>query len=285
MTEGDFRHCGYGPAASQLRRRRAVLTTVLGLLAAGISLLPCVGWAGRPLTVDDAAPVAPGWLELELGGRYDAAVHVDHYDIPAGLTVGVLSTLEVGLGIGGQIENREQELGVSEIESGVGDLVLGAKWNPLPEEKYWASHALAIGLKLPTASREDGFGSGRADFDLTYIASKTLATNWTAHFNAGCTWVGDPADENLSDVFHTGLAIGWQATEQLEWVAELYSDVPVSSASDAVLHFNGGVRWGVRENLMLDGAAGACLCGDGPDWMITVGFTWSFDFRRAAGGP
>lgn len=254
-----------------------------GLFFASLEMTPVVVHAGRPLTVDDAAPVAPGLCEIELGGRgiFDAAI--DHYDFPIGLAVGVIPTLELGLGFGGQIENREEELGRDVVESGFGDLVLGAKWNPLSEVEWWACHALSLGLKLPTASREHGFGSGRADFDLTYIASKSLGTNWSAHFNAGCTWVGDPADENLADIFHTGVAVGWQATEQLEWVAELYADVPVSSAADALLHCNGGVRWAVRRNLILDAAAGACLRGDGPDWMVTLGFTWSYEFFKTAG--
>lgn len=277
MPEGDFRHHATRYTALRLRHRIAMLATGVGLVAVGFQVLPVVAWAGRPLTVDDAAPVAPGRCEIEFGARgvFDSAI--DHYDLPIGLALGVAPTLEVGLGFGGQIENREEDVGRYEVESGFGDLGLGAKWNPLPEEKFWASHALSLGLKLPTASREHDFGSGRADCDLTYIASKTLATNWNAHFNAGCTWVGDPADEDLADIFHTGVALGWAATERVEWVAACYANVPVRSSSDATMFLDGGLRWTARANLIFDGAVGGKLRGAGPDWTITVGLTWTFE--------
>ena len=86
----------------------------------------------------------------------------------------MVNTLEVGVGFGGLVEEREELLGERVTKSGLGDLVLGAKWNPIPEDRGWASHALAFTLKLPTADHHSGFGSGETDFDVTYLASKSL---------------------------------------------------------------------------------------------------------------
>jgi hypothetical protein len=122
------------PADSGLR-----FLSLVTLLAA---LLASSAHGGRPLTVDAAAPVAQGQFELEAGVRYEGLSDARHYEVPFSLAYGLVRTLEVGIGFGGQIEEREELQDHWSTESGVGDLTLGAKWNPLPEEDYCASHTL-----------------------------------------------------------------------------------------------------------------------------------------------
>ncbi len=254
--------------------RGAGRLAALALLVSGL----VAAHGGRPLVVDDAYAVDPQTFELEAGVSYFRTDSPHTYNIPFGLTYGLVRTIEIGAGFGGRIEAREDVLDFKESQGGVGDLVVGTKWNPLAEDRWFFSHALAFASKLPTADSD--LGTGKVDFDLTYIASKSLSEGWSVHLNAGYTWAGDTGEESFEDIFHAGVAGGWQASERIELVAELYSDVLIGRERDSALALAGGIRWGAFEGWVFDALVGAGLAGEAPDWRMTVGFTWAFDFKR-----
>jgi hypothetical protein len=266
-----------------MRRSRSEGFLSASLFAALACCAPS-GFAGRPLVTDDAGTVSPGDFEFEAGGVWHRDSGADGYEFPFGVTTGVLSTLDAGIGFGSAIQERNEATG-TEVISGVGDLALGLKWNLLPAENFWASHALAFTAKLPTASRNQGIGTGETDFDLTYIASKTITETWSAHLNMGYTCTGDPSSGEEPDLFHLGFALGWFAASELELLAEVFADLPESRADDAVTQLNFGLRWGLHENLILDAAVGTRLHNDAPDLTATIGLTWVWEAcpRQACG--
>ena len=103
--------------------------------------------AGRPLIVDDAYAADPHTFELEAGIAYFRTDTPHSYDIPFGLTYGLMPAVEIGVGFGGRIETREDIFDFKQSDGGLGDLVVGAKWNPLSEERWFCSHALAFAAK------------------------------------------------------------------------------------------------------------------------------------------
>jgi len=149
--------------------------------------------AGRPLAVDDAGTVAPGQVELEVGVGHARDGTSRHWDFPLGLTIGLTRGLDVGIGTGGQIETLEEFASGDDLATGVRDLVVRTKWNFITETNVVPGLALAFTLKLPTANRELGLGSGEVDYDLTGIVSKRLGGQVNAHFNVCHSWLGDPS--------------------------------------------------------------------------------------------
>jgi len=256
----------------RLWRRLGVCLALLPLLV-GQSLV-----AGRPLVVDDAWAVEPGVVEFEAGVAYLRTDTPHSYDIPLALTAGVLPDLEVGIGFGGVIEVREDVLSFHQADGGLGDLTAGLKWNPLSADRWFADHALAFGVKFPTAN--GNWGTGQTDFDLTYIASRMLSELWSVHFNVGYTWIGDTDEMRLEDVFHAGLAAGWLVQERIELVGEVYTGVPIGREWDSGLSLGGGVRWNVFGACTLDAYLGSGLAGGAPEWVIAAGLTCAFDFER-----
>jgi hypothetical protein len=236
-------------------------------------LVSTTTFAGRPLTVDDAGTVEPRQFQLEAGCGYVHDDSTQHYDFPLGLSYGVLPTLQAGIGFGGQLEERLEDTGDHCTESGIGDLTVGAKWHPLSAERFWADHALALTVKVPTADCDRGLGSGLLDYDLTYIATKSLGEKFNVDFNLGYTWVGGD-----DDVLHYGLALRWQALEKVELVGEVFADTPLTRESDTSVAMSAGLRWTVVDDFVLDAAAGAGLHGDAPDWTATIGLTWTVGF-------
>ncbi|HLP76321.1 MAG TPA: transporter [Candidatus Paceibacterota bacterium] len=249
-----------------------------GLLAitAGAAALPFSLWAGRPLVVDDPFTVPPGRCEFEAGFHFENHSNLRHFDAPFGLTLGLLPTLETSLGFGSRMDYVEESLDQTRIHCGVGDLVVGFKWNPFSETDHWASHGLALGIKIPAANHRNGLGSGKTDYDLTYICARNLTDRLAVNLNTGYTFIGDASGQRDHDILHSGVALGYRVTDRFELVAEVFDDLCPLSSGEAVV-IRGGSRWMIRDSLTLDAAIGTGLHGSAPDLVATTGFTWAFD--------
>jgi hypothetical protein len=233
-------------------------------------------FAGRPLAIDDADPVEQGQFEFELGSVYEHDPVCDAWEFPFGLTAGILPNVEAGAGFGGVVEERT-ELGERDHESGIGDLTVGTKWQFLKETGWLPRQALAAAVKFPTADDDKGLGSGKTDYDLTWIASKKLSEKTGLHVNVGYTWVGAPSGGDVGDVFHYGVALDYQLTDSVQWVGEVFAEKELQDGTQTVVQYNSGFRWSAAESLVLDVAAGSRLRGDeAPDFAVTLGLTWTF---------
>lgn len=246
-------------------------------------VLACAGvaFAGRPLAIDDADPVEVGQFEFEAGAAYERDAGHKHWDAPFGLAYGLVPRVEVGVGFGGQFEERTEALadtGVEEThrERSVGDLTLGAKWRFIDSCPLGARHALSASVKFPTADEDKGFGNGEADCDLTWIASRSLGENASVHLNVGYSWIGGPDD----NVIHYGLALDHQLLDAVQWVGEVFAERETCSGADTIVQYNTGFRWCPVDSLTLDIAGGSKLKGDAPDFIATAGLTWTFGCGR-----
>lgn len=240
------------------------------MAAAAWLTLVGAGWAGRPLAVDDADPVDPGLLETEWGGAYEEDGGDQAAEAAVGLTYGALPGWEFGLGFG--VVRAKAE---GESESGVADTVLAAKWRYAGADSAFRQ-ALVPAVKIPTADEDKGLGSGETDYDLTWICSLSICETFGLHLNAGHAWIGDPAGESLGDIVHGGVAADWQSGESVQWVAEVNAEDEQASGADTLVAFTAGLRWMPRENLVVDVGAGAPIEGEGPDFAVTAGLTYTF---------
>lgn len=246
---------------------------------AGVLACAGVAVAGRPLAIDDADPVDVGQFEFEAGAAYEHDSGYTHWDAPFGLAYGLVPSVEVGVGFGGQFEKWTKALDDSGVEhthreSSVGDLTLGAKWRFIDSCPLGARHALAASVKFPTADEGKGFGNGEVDCDLTWIASRSLGENASAHFNVGYARIGGPDD----DICHYGVALDCQVLAAVQWVGEVFAERETSSGADTIVQYNTGFRWSPVDSLTLDVAGGSKLKGDAPDFIATAGLTWTFGF-------
>ena len=242
-------------------------------IAIAIIVVPFLCQAGRPLTVDDAGTVEANRFQLEVGYSYEHEAACDHSDVPVTVSSGLTPKLQLSVGTGGQFEDRQDVWGRQTSETDLDDLRVGAKAHLLDAERFWFDQALAVAVKIPTASRSKGFGSGNVDFDLMYIATRKLRSGFNVDFNIGYTWVGGD-----DDWLNSGLALRWQVAERVELVGEVFANTPVTAASAMTVAMTGGARWQVVDSVVLDVAVGAGLRGAAPDITATIGLTWTFGF-------
>jgi len=261
-----------------MQEQQTLLRNLLVML--GLTLFVGTALAGRPLAIDDADPVEPGQFEFEAGAGYVHESDCKHWDIPFGLTYGLIPAVEMGAGFGGQFEERTERLEdngteVCTREHGIGDLTVGAKWQFIEKCPLGARHALAPSVKLPTADDESGLGSGKTDYDLTWITSRSVGNKTAIHLNLGYSWIGGSDD----DVLHYGVALDFQLSDVVQWVGEVFAEKEIADGTDTALQYNTGFRWNPVGSMTLDIAGGSKINGDSPDFRGTVGLTWAFDIN------
>ena len=259
--------------------------TSVGALAAAMVLTASVAFADRPLIIDDADPVAFKTCKAE-GGIYCVKdFGCKQLDFPVGADVGIFPGLEFDVNFGGLFEERteiDQQSGEQRTRSisGIGDLILSAKWQFVGESTWLPRQAMVPAVKFPTADRHNELGSGKTDYDLTWIASKSLCKQMGAHINVGYSWIGEPAGEDVGDILHYGLALDYRIMAPLQWVGEVFAEDELRRGVNTLVMFNTGFRYSILDSLVADIAAGSHIAGDAPDLIATAGLTWTFGFAQ-----
>ncbi len=237
-------------------------------------------WAGRPLTIDDADPTPAGQGQLTAGFGWEHSGSYQDWDYPLGLAYGLAPSLEVNTSLGacraevGDTDDSKQTFGL-------GDFLLGAKWQFSGETAWLPRQTLEPSIKIPTASHRKGIGSGRPDYDLTWVASKKVGEAAQVDVNVGYTRIGHSKDEPENDVLHGGMALEYQLCDNLQWVGEVFAARNLRNDGQLAVLSNTGVRWQVEPYLTLDVAIGTGLRGENaPHLTGMLGLSWSFDVTR-----
>jgi outer membrane protein OmpA-like peptidoglycan-associated protein len=127
-----------------------------------------------------------------------------------------------------------------------GDVYAGGKVNLASEHKQAPlAFALRGTVKMPTASQEDGLGTGQFDYFADVIASKEMGRAVEATFFTGVAWRGDPTGVSLSDGMRWGVGAAFGPRANLRFTAELHGeklfDDLVLTAPGAVVGDDGSI--------------------------------------------
>lgn len=245
-------------------------------IAAGVFF--CGGmsaFATLPLTIDEADTQDPGTFQLEAGVSYETDSECHHYDFPVALTYGVMPRWDIAAGFGGQLEQRtrHEHDGENCRVSGLSDLNLATKWMFLKESTYVPRQTVCPSVTLPTADDKKGLGSGETDYDLTWMASKSIGERLGVHLNVGYSWLGKPSGEDMGDLVHGGVAADYQLVEPLQWIGEVFGEEELEDHETA-WQYRTGFRCEVVDDFSLVVAAGSRISGDAPEFTATAGLIW-----------
>jgi hypothetical protein len=224
--------------------------------------------------IDDAAPVATGQLEFELGVAHTRphGSGRDHAGPVMALTYGVISGLDLGIAL----QRVNQDLQGSPPLKGFEDLHLATKYRFIGEQAYIAALTFAIDVKVPTANRRNRLSTGKFDEDIMAILSKTY-TPISLHINLGYLIVDSPREAKLKNHHHGGIAAECPFRSQWVLVGEIRSRSREASVSKNQADFLMGLRYSLTPRLGIDTAAGRSLLAAGTSIQGTVGFTWTID--------
>ena len=185
-----------------------------------------------------------------------------------------------------------------------GDIWLGAKFNLTSQHRQQAAaFALRGMLKLPTASEDDGAGTGKMDFAFDAIVSKELNERVELSGFGGVILRGDPDEWNLTNGFRWGVGAGFPTRKNLRLTAELHGEQyfddgvvltgvvpavvtgvpPLKSLQNGPINATLGLTWqsargvfagaGINYNLRLDGRS------ESPGFENEGGDAVGFQFR------
>ena len=103
-------------------------------------------------------------------------------------------------------------------QTGVGDLILGAKYRVVGDPGAYDGIAILVELKLPTSDTEAGIGTGKIDFSVGMAASAEFAEQVGISSYLGGTFRASPDEYKLGNKFDYG--VGLQVPSRF-WIAAI----------------------------------------------------------------
>ncbi len=261
-----------------LRNRRLGVGIVAG------AVLACAGpqptWPAevqvnpnRPTHAITADTIPPGMVQLETGVSFlrDATgtQPFRQFSVEGNPRFGLVENLEVSVD-----SFFLRDRGEGQDTSGLGDTTLAAKWHILDDEGWRPAFALQPFVKLPTASREKGLGSGRVDFGGTFVAGKTLFGNLTLLPNVslvGVSLTQDPGGVFLQKT--VAFPIFWSITEKITPFWEIFYQSRDRPSGDHGVMTDFGLIYIPHWRIALDIAGQFRITGTAPDWVVRGGLT------------
>jgi hypothetical protein len=168
------------------------------------------------------------------------------------------------------------ESGFSEMTMGLGDLYLNGTYRLLPENPKRPYLALSIRLKAPTASTQNGFGSGEFD----YGASLTLRKRFDSYIaisEIGFWTLGDPPGVTYRDPLVVGVGGGKffnAGNTGILLYYETYSTIV--EGVPPLRQLSLGLNRRLSPGLMLSIIGAAGLSDSTPDVSLSGGLEWQF---------
>jgi hypothetical protein len=256
-------------------------TWFAGALLTVVLMLPYVSFAARPLVTDDSGTLGKGKYQVEFGmetfswkDRGDG-VKIEETGTEASgvFTYGILDNVDVVAGFpyawGKVKENSTTAFDANRLS----DISLEAKWRFY--EKNGFGLALKPGITLPMGNYKKGFGTGRATYGLTFIASKEIEP-FGFHFNAGYTRNENKVDER-KDLYAASVAATYEMIKGLNAVGnigfERNADPTVQTTPAFALV---GLNYSVNDHIMLDAGYRFGLNKQEVDYAIIAGVTFNF---------
>jgi hypothetical protein len=155
-----------------------------------------------------------------------------------------------------------------------GDNWLGPQVRIYKQTKRWPTLAFAYAAKTPSASTEDGLGTGRVDHSFTLLASKDIAS---IHFDFNAThlWIGRESASGFDQNDQLNLAFSRPIHGGLGFTGEFYGDTQLNRTTPSFASSLWALTYTINPRLVIDGGFESGLTSGGPHRHVFAGFTYS----------
>ncbi len=158
-------------------------------------------------------------------------------------------------------------------DDGIGDIVIGAKFNIASEHRLQpAALALRGAVKVPTGDEAFGRSTGEPDVMIDFIASKNLREQVELSGFGGVLIRGEPDGITLGHGIRWGFGAGFPTSSRLKLFTELHGEVPLED--DVVL---------TAALLGIDGTQSALISPIATPVDLTVGLMWQASYGAFVG--
>lgn len=211
-----------------------IVRTFLTIMLLGTMTLPSL--AGPPYNVDNPSTTELKHFDLLLGYSSSQNADGESQTFPGiSLSYGLKDNLELGLDFG-LTSNRGA--GAARL-AGFGDMTPAIRWRFQEETKHRPQLLLGYALKIPTADRARGLGTGAVDHTLWLSAGKSYK-RWQVYGNLGYVLPG--SHEASSNLFY-GMVVTYQLTETLQFGGQVYGNSPAAPGTNDELAWGFGLSY------------------------------------------
>lgn len=232
--------------------------------------------AVSPLVTDDADTVEAGRLQLNNDFFFFRTGSTSLYSAQINPVRGLTPRLELGAIFGYQWRNGSGSTPTTGDADGITDLTIAPKfrlWQG-PDDKL--KFSARLDLKLPTASKRIGLGTGDPDLGAVGIATYKLGKT-SLDSNLGYYAIDISHSDFNNDRWFIGEAVRHELNEKWTIVAEAFGVLPNTRAGGhANWYFSGGPQWSVRDNLLVTALIGSAAGHHSPDLTGTFEITLTF---------
>jgi len=210
-----------------------------------------------------------GWLGQPMGDGQK------QWMLVSSVRYGITPKLDLRWGL---IDHIFQSGGPNEPMHGAGDQCLGVTYRFHEQGRTLPAMALSYGIKIPVADAEKGFGTGRVDYQIVFIASRDLGP---VHLDFDTVGTVTNEEHGHDGAAQFGLAITRQVTGKLALILESYGG-PQPGTADRFGVALTGVSYSLRPWLVLDAAYAKTYTAGAPRQQLIFGMTYSM---RPSFGP
>ena len=225
----------------------------------------------RPTVANPADITQYGVLELEYGwDRTWQQAGVHQSDLGGLLKFAVLCDLELRWNTISFLSQTD----LSGTHRGFGDNWLGPQVRLYRQTKRIPTLAFSYAAKIPSASADDGLGTGRVDHSFTFLASKDIAS-LHFDFNATHLWIGRGGMSGFDQNTQLNLAFSRSIRGALGFTGEFYGDTALNRNTPAFASSLWALTYTINPRLVIDGGFEGGLSSGGPHRHVFAGLTYS----------
>ena len=134
--------------------------------------------------------------------------------------------------------------------------------------------AFTYALKMPSATTENGLGTGRVDHSFTFGASENIA-HFTLDFNLTQSLIGRPSASAFDENQQLALALSHAIHGRLQFAGEFYGVTQLNKTTPGFASSLWALTYTVCLRLVIDGGFEAGLTSGRPQRHAFVGATYS----------
>jgi len=225
----------------------------------------------RPTVANPADITQYGVLELEYGWDRTWSDAGAHHTVLGGLLkFAVLCDVELRWNTTSFLSQTD----ATGAHRGFGDNWLGPQVRVYRQTKRVPTLAFAYAAKIPSASTEDGLGTGRVDHSFTFLASKDIA-GFHYDFNATHLWIGRENTSGFDQNDQLNLAFSRPIHGGLGFTGEFYGDTQLNQNTPSFASSLWALTYTINPRLVIDGGFEGGLTSGGPHRHVFAGLTYS----------
>lgn len=165
---------------------------------------------------------------------------------------------------------------VTSGQSGLGDIMIRGTYTLKREESNSFDLALAGKVKLPTADKNKGLGTGKFDEGAGLEFAKEVIPGWTLLADGYYTLIGDPSGVNFNNQLSLDLGFYRPLRENLALTVLFETQSAIVDGNADPRSISGTLSYSVRDGVQLSGGLTLGMSDGSPDIGISAGFSSKF---------